>query len=109
MSDHGDLTAPEARAILDDIHSIYDRLPNGSLLLTISGANHFSFSDQILLKSRVFVRLLQFLQGGVEARRGLAITTSYVHTFFDVHLKKAPASLFDALYQAYPEVRPVPQ
>ena len=93
--------------MIADIRSIYDRLPNGRLLLTIRGANHFSFSDQILLKSQYVIRLLQLFQGGAEARRGLTITRAYVHTFFDVYLKNAPASLLDGLRQCYPEVQTV--
>lgn len=111
FSDHGDVTsAAEARAVMADVQSIYNRLPNGRLLLMIHGANHFSFSDQILLKSHYLVKLLQFFQGGgLDARRGLRITTAYVHTFFDVYLKKAPASLLDNLRQTYPEVQPQPR
>jgi pimeloyl-ACP methyl ester carboxylesterase len=105
LSDHGDLSTPDARAVFAGIESIYNRLRNGRLLLVIRGANHFSFSDQILLKSRYIVRLLQFFLGGLEGRRGLAITTGYVHTFFDVYLKNAPASLLDKMHQACPEVR----
>jgi dienelactone hydrolase len=108
FSDHGDVSSDqEARAVLTDVESIYDRLPNGRLLLMIRGANHFSFSDQILLKSHYVVGLLQFFQGRLDARRGLAITTAYVHTFFDVYLKNAPASLLNGLRQAYPEVQVV--
>jgi len=104
LSDHGDLSAAEPRSVMAGIESIYDRLPNGRLLLFIRGANHFSFSDQILLKSHYLVGLLQLLQGGLDARRGLKITTAYVHTFFDVYLKGAPASLLDNLRQTCPEV-----
>ncbi len=107
LSDHGDLSDPDNRAASADIRSIYDRLPNGRLLLDIRGANHFSFSDQILLKSRYIIRLLQHFQG-LDPRRGLLITTAYVHTFFDVYLKNAPPSLLDNLRQAYPEVQGVP-
>jgi dienelactone hydrolase len=105
LSDHGDLDAPEARAVLGDIRSIYDRHPEGRLLLAIRGANHFSFSDQILLKSQYVIRPLQFVRGGPGARRGLAITCAYVHTFFDVYLKNAPANLLARLPKAYPEVQ----
>ena len=107
LSDHGDLSAPDTRAVFADIESIYDRLPNGRLLLIIGGANHFSFSDQMLVKSRFFITLLQLFRGGLDGRRGLKITTAYVHTFFDVYLKNAPASLLDNLRQAYPEVKAV--
>jgi dienelactone hydrolase len=108
LSDHGDLSAPEPRAVMAGIKSIYDRLPSGRLLLFIRGANHFSFSDQILLKSYL-IGLLQLFQGGLDARRGLAITTAYVHTFFDVYLKGAPASHLDNLRQTYPEAQLIPR
>src|SRR4029077_13534314 len=47
LSDHGDLSCRGARAVFADIESIYNLLPNGRLLLSIRGANHFSCSDQI--------------------------------------------------------------
>ena len=73
--------------------------------MTIRGANHFSFSDQMLLKSHFIIRLLRlFGFGRLEGRRGLAITANYVHTFFDVHLKDAPAALLNKPSQLYPEV-----
>ena len=110
LSDHGDLSAPEPHKVITDLESIYDRLPNGRLLLFIRGANHFSFSDQILLKSQYFVKALQRLQkGGLDGPRGLRITTDYVHTFFDVYLRGAPAGLLDNLRRAYPEVQAVPR
>jgi len=68
-----------------------DRLPNGRVFITTRAANHFSFSDQILLKSHYLSRLLHiFGFGGLAGRRGFAITAEYVHTFFDVYLKGAP-------------------
>jgi dienelactone hydrolase len=108
LSDHGDLSAPEPRKVITDIESIYNGLPNGRLLLFIRGTNHFSFSDQILLKSQYFVRALQRLKkGGLDGPRGLQITRDYVRTFFDVYLRGAPASLLDNMRQAYPEVQEV--
>jgi dienelactone hydrolase len=108
LSDHGDLSAPEPHKVITDIESIYNRLPNGRLLLYIRGANHFSFSDQILLKSRYIIKALEFLQKRrLDRYRGLRITTDYVHTFFDVYLKGASAGLLDNQRQAYPEVQPI--
>lgn len=108
LSDHGDLSAPEPHQVITDMESIYNRLPNGSLLLFIRGANHFSFSDQILLKSRYFIKALERLQKrGLDSDRGLRITTDYVHTFFDVYLKGAGGGLLDDLRRAYPEVQTV--
>ena len=106
LSDHGDFSAPEEREVFGKIQTIYERLPNGRLLLVLRGANHFSFSDQILLKSHYLIGLLQHLQGGIDPRRGLAITATYVHVFFDVYLKNEHVSELDALRKTYPEAQP---
>lgn len=108
LSDHGDLSNPEARTVIGDIRSIY-RLPSGRLLLYIRRANHFSFSDQMLTKSGIFIALFQLFQGRLDGRRGLAITNDYVHTFFDVYLKGAPAGELDNLRRSYPEVQDMPR
>lgn len=107
FSDHSrELSDPASSRILADLQSLYDHLPNGRLVITIRGANHFSFSDQMLLKSQYVIGLLRlFGAGGLEGRRGLAITADYVHTFFDVHLKDAPAGLLNKPPQLYPEVQ----
>jgi Platelet-activating factor acetylhydrolase, isoform II len=109
LSDHSrELSDPASRQIHADIQSIYDRLPSGRLLITIRGANHFSFSDQMLLKSHYVIRLLSILGfGGLDGRRGLTITGEYVHTFFDVYLKDAAADLLNKPSQLYPEVQSV--
>ncbi|MDE3135205.1 MAG: family membership [Acidobacteriota bacterium] len=106
FSDHSrEMSDPASRKILSDIQSIYDRLPDGRLLITIRGANHFSFSDQMLLKSHYLIGVLRlFGFGNLGARRGLAITAEYVHTFFDVYLKGAPLTLLKGLSEKYPEV-----
>jgi dienelactone hydrolase len=109
FSDHGDTSAAEARGVLAAVQAIYDRLPNGRMLLMIRGANHFSFSDQMLVKSHLVIRILQLFQGGLDSRRGLAITAAYVHTFFDVYLNNAPAAKLENLRQLYPEVQPLPR
>ncbi len=107
LSDHSrELSDPASKQILADFQSIYDRLPNGRWFITIRGANHFSFSDQILLKSHFVLTLLRkFGIVGLDGRRGLAITADYVHTFFDVYLKGAPAGSLNTLSQPHPEVQ----
>jgi len=107
FSDHSrELSDPAGRQILADIQSIYGRLPSGRLLITIRRANHFSFSDQMLLKSHYVIGLLRlFGFGGLDGRRGLAITAEYVRTFFDVYLKDAPIALLNKPSQLYPEVQ----
>src|SRR6202045_4837170 len=107
LSDHNhDLPDSSSGQIHANFQSIYDRLPNGRLFITIRGANHFSFSDQMLLKSHFDIRLLRLLGvGRLDGRRGLAITADYVHSFFDVYLKDAPATSLNKPFQLYPEVQ----
>jgi pimeloyl-ACP methyl ester carboxylesterase len=111
FSDHSrEMSDPASSQIHADFQSIFERLPSGRLVITIRGANHFSFSDQMLLKSHIVIGLLRlFGFGGLDARRGLAITAEYVHTFFDVYLKNAPANLLNKPSQLYPEVQSAPQ
>jgi hypothetical protein len=107
LSDHSrEMADPASKQILADFRSIYERLPRGRLFVTIRGANHFSFSDQMLVKSHYVIELLHLLGvSGLEGWRGLAITANCVHTFFDVYLKNAPADLLNRPSQLYPEVQ----
>jgi Platelet-activating factor acetylhydrolase, isoform II len=108
LSDHSrDLPDPSGNHILSDMQSIYNRLPNGRSFITIRGANHFTFSDQVLLKSHYLMSVLAFAGaiGKLDSRRGLSITTDYVHTFFDVDLKNQPPALLESLSASYPEVQ----
>jgi predicted dienelactone hydrolase len=110
LSDHSREPDAETGPVEANIHSIYDRLPDGRLLVTIRGANHFSFSDQMLQKSNYLIGLLRlFGFGRLDARRGLAITAAYVHTFFDVYLKGAPSTQLTGLSTQYPEVQVGPR
>lgn len=105
MSDHAHESDPAAPQILADLKSIYSRLPAESrLYATIQGSRHFNFSDQALLKDGHLGKLVGMI-GPMDERRFFAITTTYVHTFFDVHLKHAPASALDHLPSLYPEVQ----
>jgi predicted dienelactone hydrolase len=106
FSNHShEISDPASKQIQADIESIYRRLPSDRFMITIRGAHHFSFSDQSLLKSQYLTRALTSALGfgKLEPRRGLAITASYVHSFFDIYLKDAPPTLLDVSAQ-YPEV-----
>jgi predicted dienelactone hydrolase len=107
LSDHSrEIADPESRQVRAEIQSIYDRLPAGRLYVVIRRANHFSFSDQILLNSQAAFGLLRVIGiGGLDGRRGLAISADYVHSFFDVYLNGAPAASLTSLAGKYPEVR----
>jgi predicted dienelactone hydrolase len=108
MSDHSRESGSEARTVENNIESIYDKLPEGKRWqITIIGASHFSFSDQMFTKSSIFLALLRELGvlGPLEKRRGLAIADACVHTFFDVYLKGIPAGQLNSLPALYPEVK----
>jgi pimeloyl-ACP methyl ester carboxylesterase len=112
LSDHSrEMSDPSSHQVLAEIESIYDRLPDGRLYAVIRDANHFSFSDQILLNSQIAIHLLQHTVrfGRLDGRRGLTISSDYVHAFFDVYLKGAPASSLTGLVTKYPEVQISPQ
>jgi dienelactone hydrolase len=109
MSDHSKEAGAEARNVRSDIESIYNSIPEGERWgVTIIRANHFSFSDQMLTKSSIFISILQKLGmfGRLEKHRGLLITSACVHTFFDVYLKGAPSNELGSLPALYPEVKP---
>ena len=110
MSDHSkEKSGPEGEKVKSDIESIYDKLPEGKRCqITISGANHFSFSDQMLTKNSLFLALLERfgVLGQLDKRRGLAITSACVRTFFDVYLRGDPAGQLKSLPALYPEVKP---
>jgi len=106
LSDHSrEMADPESHRVLEMIRGIYKGLPEPRLDGVIRTANHFSFGDQSLLNSPTVLALLRVAGfPSLDARRGLAISNSYVCTFFDVTLKAAPASALKNLSQQYPEV-----
>jgi predicted dienelactone hydrolase len=107
MSDHSKESGPEGHKVEHDIASIYDKLPPGKRWqVTIVGANHFSFSDQMLTKSSILMAVLRRLGVlGLDKRRGLAITSTCVRTFFDVYLKGLPDGQLNSLPALYPELK----
>ena len=106
LSDHSrEMADPESHKVLGMIQSIYRRLSEPRLYATIRTANHFSFGDQSLLNSQTAVALLRLARfPALDARRGLAISNSFVCTFFDVTLNGGPASRLKQLLEQYPEV-----
>lgn len=101
--DHGDLSDPIGQRILANIESIRARDRAACPLWTLDGSRHFNFSDHCLTKDRLLSRVVGAV-GPIEARRGLAIASDCVRTFFDVHLKGAPADRLDGLRSRYPEL-----
>src|SRR5262249_54516526 len=104
LSDHRrEMSDPESHVVLARIQSIYTRLPKPRVHATIRAANHFSFSDQILLNSQAALRLLRLAGlGSLDAVHGLAISDDHVQTFFDVTLNDAPAVELSRLVDRHP-------
>jgi predicted dienelactone hydrolase len=108
MSDHSEESGSEPQTVEKNIESIYNYVPQGKRWgMTITGANHFTFSDQMFTKSPILIFFLRRagVMGSLERRRGLAITGACVHMFFDVYLKGAPAEELDSLPGLYPELK----
>jgi predicted dienelactone hydrolase len=107
LSDHSQDTNPESRQIKADIQSIYARLPpDGRLRVMIRGGNHFSFSDDAVLKSHILRRTLSILgMLRIDGRRQLDVTTYCVHSFFDAHLKGPDLSQHTIASPFYPEIQ----
>ena len=107
-SDHSKESGSETQTVENNIESIYNHVPAGKRWgMTITGANHFTFSDQMFTKSPILMFFLRRagVMGSLEKRRGLAITSACVHTFFDVYLKGAPADEMISLPVLYPELK----
>jgi len=107
LSDHTrEAATVEGREVINDIHSVYNHLRSSRHVVMIRGANHFTFSDQMVVKNSLFIRALLLVTGGPSALRGLAIARAYLHTFFDIYLKDGPLIDLAKLRQSYGEVLP---
>ena len=108
LSDHTRSSDPEARQILANIQSIYDRLPpDRRLRIVIHGANHFVFSDDgAVLKSQIVLGVLRVFGAlGMDGRRQLVVTAYCVHSFFDAYLKGTSVSRLNISSPLYPEIQ----
>lgn len=102
MSDHSGESDAEGHWIEANFRSLYNQLPRDrTLRITIRGANHFGFSDD--LKSPIIMGVMRTLGNRLGGRRQLTVTSHYISTFFDVYLKGAPPSKLQP-ESAYQEV-----
>jgi hypothetical protein len=105
LSDHGNPSDAESRAILSHIQSMYRSLPpDGRFWASISGTGHFNFSDQSLLKDSTLSRVVGAI-GSLDARRGLAVIAGCIQQFFDHYLKGNTGDVTKQVLQLYPEVQ----
>lgn len=97
----------QAAEILAQVHSMYAHLTAGSRLgISLAGANHFTFTDQMLVKNPIPLVVLRRMGaiGGLTGTEGLRITGDYVSAFFDVYLEGRSHSRLDDLERNYPQV-----
>ena len=74
--------------------------------ILIRGGYHFGFSDGALLKSHIVLGTLRMLGIlGIDGRRQLAVTSHYVHSFFDVYMKGSSVSPLKISDPRYPEIQ----
>lgn len=102
-SDHGNRNDSADRRISGEIQSVFERLPAETrAAIVIEGADHFSFTDQLLTRSRL-IRTVMGVR--LEPRRGLEITANLLRSFLDLHLNGAPQRTFTEMTARYPEIR----
>jgi len=107
FSDHSrEASSEEGRQIRNDIVSLYDHLRGPRHVVMIRGANHFTFTDQMVTKDRLFILAFTFFMRSPGALRGLEITRAYVHTFFDAYLKDGAVGALTKLAATYDEIQP---
>jgi predicted dienelactone hydrolase len=95
LSDHGEEWTSPACTICADIRAVATRIPGDRLIITLRGSNHFSFSDQVLVKSQIVMDALVATGiSGLDGRTGLADTRQYIRTFFDITLRGASRGTF---------------
>jgi dienelactone hydrolase len=107
LSDHRRQSDQAKKEILADIDVVYSKLPQeAAWRLMISGATHFGFGDEILLKNQIGLQLLRWLGiVGIDGRRQLEITAYCVRHFFDRYLNEAITSEAALRASPYPELQ----
>jgi len=104
LSDHSrERGDAETATIMSEFRDIYRRSPPGRAMVALRGSSHFSFSDKPLLFNREIARISGIV-GSIDPVRALDASDDVVRTFFDVHLKGAPASRFQDVRARYPEL-----
>ncbi|KAA6224498.1 alpha/beta hydrolase [Streptomyces albofaciens JCM 4342] len=87
----------------------WSRLDGWKRWLTVAGADHYSFSDALVLGDQLGFPVTgadpSAPRPALSGERSAALTRSYVAAFFDLHLRHMPRPLLDGPSRAYPEVR----
>jgi predicted dienelactone hydrolase len=103
LSDHGTAMSASDQRIESELQSAYDHsLPGSRLALVLKGTGHFSFTDQLLLRSRV-LRVVDPSQSGAD--RALLVVADVLCRFLDTYVKGASTSGLERLPRDYPEVQ----
>ncbi|MEZ4775337.1 MAG: family membership [Bacteroidia bacterium] len=104
LADHAEESDSASLEIQSNIQSIYDRLPESRIWISLRGARHFNFSDRAILTEWFVSRIFGAL-GPIGEERGLTVSSACLRIFFDVYLKARPVTAISRLPEQYPEVR----
>jgi pimeloyl-ACP methyl ester carboxylesterase len=103
MADPKGVPADVRKQVSSNIDTIYQQLPLSRQWLKLTGAYHYNFSDQAVIRERFFARRNDDL-GTIGELRGLEVTAATLRTFFDVNLKGAPPKRISELKTKYFEI-----
>lgn len=107
-SDHTGESDPETKGIEAAFQTFFGHMPpERTTRLMIRGANHYLFSDDALLRSRILMWALRRLHViGIDGPRQVEVAKYGIHTFFDAYLKGSGAAP-RFLTPQYPELQPL--
>lgn len=94
------------RQIKANIDTIFNKLPDSRIWVSIKGTKAYNFSDQALLKQKYLAHKAGDL-GDIDKFLGLNITTACIRTFFDQYLKDVKSTGIKDLALHYPEIKVV--
>jgi predicted dienelactone hydrolase len=106
MADPDGVPTAVKQQIRSNIDTIYQQLPPSRLWLQLTGANHYNFSDQAVIRERFLARQNDDL-GTIGELRGLEVTAAALRAFFDANLKGVPNNIIAKLKTKYPEIKEV--
>lgn len=103
MADPKGVPEDVKKQVRSNIDTIYQQLPPSRLWVELTGAYHYNFSDQAVIRERFLARRNDDL-GTIGELRGLEVTAATLRTFFDVNLKGAPPKRISELKNKYFEI-----
>lgn len=80
---------------------VYEKAAGAAYLITVSGAEHYNFTDMTLVSP--LAQAFNF-SGPIDGQQMVRIMNTYSLAFFDRYLKDLPSPLLNGISAEYPEV-----